>query len=407
MRNYISERLNHIEPSKTVELTTKIARLREEGQHIIGLNVGEPDFATPEHISQAAEKAMAEGFTKYTPVMGLRELRETICWKFQEENGITYDPDQITIGAGAKQCLYAALLAICNEGDEIIIPTPCWVSYKELVKMAGGVPVMVPGHEDFSLDLAAIEDAVTEKTKGILINTPNNPTGAVYNREELEGLAEIICKHDLCVISDEVYEKLIYGESEHISIASLSDEMKERTILVNSFSKTYAMTGWRLGYIAAARDIVKAVNVMQSQMVSSVHSLSQKAGIAALRGSQEPVEKMRQAYEERRDYLYERLSRIDGIKCQKSKGAFYLLPDISAYLGRKWTVESEEGKNTRIVEDDLDLAAYILEEAHVAVVPGSAFLAPGHLRFTYSASMEELKNAMNGIENALKKLGAA
>lgn len=399
MRNYISGRLNHIEPSKTVELTAKIARLREEGKHIIGLNVGEPDFATPEHISQAAQKAMEEGFTKYTPVMGIRELRETICRKFEKENGITYLPDQITIGAGAKQCLYAALLAICDEGDEIIIPTPCWVSYKELVKMAGGIPVMVPCKEDFSLDLEAIETAVTERTKGILINTPNNPTGAVYAREELEGLSEIVCKYDLCVISDEVYEKLIYGKSEHVSIAAISEEMKERTILVNSFSKTYAMTGWRLGYIAAAKEIIKAVNVMQSQMVSSVHSLSQKAGIAALEGSQEPVEEMRKAYEIRRDYMYDRFARIDGIQCQKSEGAFYLLPDVRAYLGRKW--------KDQMIENDLDLAEYILEEAHVAVVPGTAFLAPGHLRFTYAAAMEELKIAMDRIEEALKKLGTA
>ena len=399
MRSYISERLEHIEPSKTVELTTKIARLREAGEHIIGLNVGEPDFATPEHISQAAAKAMEENFTKYTPVMGIRELREAICDKFREENGILYEPDQITIGAGAKQCLYAALLAICNEGDEIIIPTPCWVSYKELVKMAGGVPVTVPCKEDFSLDLDAIEAAVTDKTKGIMINTPNNPTGAVYTEDELEGLARIVCAHDLCVISDEVYERLTYGTDGHVSIASLSEEMKERTILVNSFSKTYAMTGWRLGYLAATREIVKAVNVMQSQMVSSVHSLSQKAGIAALKGSQEPVENMRKAYEERRDYLHGRLCQIEGIKCLKSEGAFYLLPDVSAYYGKKW--------KDQMIKDDIDVAQYILEEAHVAVVPGTAFLAPGHLRFTYAAAMEELKAAMNQIERALKKLGTA
>ena len=278
-----AERVKHIEPSKTVELTARIAELKRQGEKVIGLNVGEPDFVTPPHICAAANQALKEGFTKYTPVMGILPLREAICRKLERENHVCYTPDQITIGAGAKQCIYAALMAVCNPGEEIIIPYPCWVSYTEMVKMAGGTPVLVPCREDFSLDAEAIRNAVTDKTRGILINTPNNPTGAVYSGEALKELGQLAVQKDFYILADEVYEAMVYDGAEHVSIASLSEseEWKDHIILINSFSKTYAMTGWRLGYLAASLEVIGAVNKLQSQMVSSIHSLSQKAGIAA------------------------------------------------------------------------------------------------------------------------------
>ena len=367
----ISKRIQEVEPSSTVELTTRITVMKREGIPVIGLNVGEPDFDTPAHICQAARRAMEEGFTKYTPVMGTLELREAIADKLAAENHVQYGTDEITVGPGAKQCIYAALLALCDPGDEVIIPCPCWVSYTEMVRMAGGVPVTVREAGDFSLDLENIEQAVTDKTKAVIINTPNNPTGAVYSRESLEGLAALAEKYAFYIISDEVYECMVYGGREHVSVSSLSEDARRRTVLINSFSKTYAMTGWRLGYLAAEREVVKAINVVQSQMISSVNSISQKAGTAALRGSQDCVRDMAAEYERRCAFLYERLNSIEGICCRKSEGAFYLLPDVTDYMGREY--------NGKKIEDDLALAEYLLEKARVAVVPGSAFLAPGHL----------------------------
>lgn len=392
----VSRRIQQIQPSRTVELTTRISAMKREGIPVIGLNVGEPDFDTPEHICRAAGEAIAGGFTKYTAVMGIPELREAIADKLESENGVRYALDEITIGPGAKQCIYAALLAVCDPGDEVIIPYPCWVSYTEMVRMVGGVPVPVREKEDFGLDLKAIEEAVTEKTKAVLINTPNNPTGAVYSRESLEHLAYLAKRHDFYIISDEVYECMAYDEKKHVSISSLSEDSRKRTVLINSFSKTYAMTGWRLGYLAADREVVRAVNVVQSQMISSVNSISQKAGVAALRGSQDCVKEMVEEYSRRRTYLYERLNNIKGLCCRKGEGAFYLLPDVTEYFGCAY--------NGREIKDDLDLAEYLLAKAHVAVVPGSAFLAPGHLRITYAASMETLGKAMDAVEEALAEL---
>ena len=392
----ISKRIQEVEPSRTVELTNRIAAMRREGIPVIGLNVGEPDFDTPAHIRRAAKEAIEEGFTRYTPVMGVPEIREAIASKLMRENHVEYAPDEITLGPGAKQCIYAALLALCDPGDEVIIPCPCWVSYTEMVRMAGGVPVAVRTAEDFSLDLAHIERAVTGRTKAVIINTPNNPTGAVYSKESLEELALLAQKHDFYVLSDEVYECMVYEGRTHVSVSALSRDARRRTVLINSFSKTYAMTGWRLGYLAADREVVKAVNVVQSQMISSVNSISQKAGIAALQGSQDCVREMASEYDRRRLFLHERLNRIEGIRCQSGEGAFYLLPDVTDYLGRTY--------NGKRIADDLALAEFLLEKARVAVVPGSAFLAPGHLRITYAASVETLERAADTMEAALRLL---
>lgn len=391
-----SNRVHRIQPSRTVEMTSRVAELKREGKNVIRFNVGEPDYATPEHICQAAEEAMRQGFTKYTPVMGILELREAICMKLLKENHVRYLPDEITIGAGAKQCLLAALLAICNPGDEVIIPYPCWVSYPELVKLTDGEPVMVPGREDFMPDISAIRKAVTKRTKAVMINTPNNPTGAVYDREILEELAALAVEYDFYIISDEVYEKFVYSGKPHVSLSSFSEEIKERTILINGMSKSYAMTGWRIGYTAASREVIRAMNVLQSQMLSSVHSLSQKAAVAALTGTQEPLGSMIREFEKRRNYMRERLNRMQGVSCRESMGAFYLLPDIRGCYGKSY--------RGILIEDDIQLSEYLLEEAMIAAVPGSAFFAPGYLRFSYSNSMGQIEEGMDRMERALQKL---
>lgn len=391
-----AKRVQEIEPSKTVEITNRVAGLEKEGKKILRFNVGEPDFNTPEHICQAAEEAMRQGFTRYTPVMGITELREAICAKLERENHVRYSIDEITIGAGAKQCISTALLAICSPGDEVIIPYPCWVSYTELVKLADGVPVPVPCKEDFGLDLPAIRRAVTERTRAVMINTPNNPTGMVYDRASLQELAELAVEKDFYLISDEVYEKFVYNGGVHVTPASFSERIKEQTILINGMSKAYAMTGWRIGYTAANKEIIRGMNVLQSQIVSSIQSLSQKAAEAALTGTQEPLKEMIREFERRRDYMRERLNHMPGIICGDAMGAFYLFPDITGCLGK--------GYGSFAVGDDLQLAEYLLDEAGIAAVPGSAFLCPGHLRFSYSNSMDQIEQGMDQMEKALKKL---
>ncbi len=392
----ISERVQRIRPSKTVELTSRVAELKQQGKSLISFNVGEPDFPTPEHICRAAEEAMRQGFTKYTPVMGILELREAISEKLERENHVRYLADEITIGAGAKQCLLAALLAVCNPGDEVIIPYPCWVTYPELVKLTDGEPVMVPCGEDFALDVPAIRRAVTKRTKAVMINTPNNPTGAVYDRNSLEELADLAVEYDFYIISDEVYEKFIYNGKEHVSPASFSEEVKRHTILINSMSKAYAMTGWRIGYMAADKEVIRAVNVLQGQILSCVQSLSQKAAVAALTGTQEPLQNMICEFESRRDYMRKRLNRMPGISCMDAGGAFYLLAYVKGCYGKSI------GKG--VIEEDGQVAKYLLEEAGIAVVPGSAFFAPGYLRFSYSNSMELIAKGMDQMERALGKL---
>lgn len=365
----IAKRVQRIQPSQTVEITNKVAKLEGEGKKIIRFNIGEPDFQTPEYICQAAAEAMEQGFTRYTPVMGITELRWAICAKLKSDNQVEYSVDEVTIGAGAKQCIAAALLAVCSPGDEVIVPYPCWVSYTELVKLAEAVPVLVPCREDFTLDIPAIEKAVTKRTKAIIINTPNNPTGAVYDRSSIEELAALAVEKDFYIISDEVYEKFVYHGKEHVSPASLSEEVKEHTILINGFSKTYAMTGWRIGYVAAPGEIIRAINVLQSQMLSCVQSLSQKAAVAALTGSQEPVRMMTAEFEKRRNYMMDRLNGMPGITCADSMGAFYLLPDVTGCYGKRY--------GDMVLENDMQVAEYLLDVAGIAVVPGTAFLHRG------------------------------
>lgn len=393
----ISERIKRMTPSATIELEGIVANLKADGVEIIGLNVGEPDFNTPEHIIRACTKAMEQGKTKYINVNGIPQLRDAICNKLMRENHVKYEPSQIVVSTGAKQALDNAVMAICNPGDEIIVPIPCWVSYIEMIKLADAVPVLVDTDpKSFQMDLKAIEKAITPKTRAIMINTPNNPTGAVYPEESLRALGELAVKHDFYVISDEVYEKLIYNNKKHVCIASLSEEIKAHTILINGMSKSYAMTGWRIGYSATPQDIARAISSLQGHTTSNSTTFVQWAAIEALEGPTDTIEYMRTKFDERRRYLVERLNSLPHISCFNVDGAFYLMPDVSYYYGKRF------GK--RVIKDSVDFCAYMLEEARVAIVPGSAFEAPNSVRVAYSNSLEAIKQGMDNMEKALAKL---
>ena len=392
----LSKRIANITPSATHAMTARIAEKRAAGESIITFSIGEPDFPTPQPIIEACERALREGKTKYTSTNGIAALREAVCEKLRKDNGLRYTPAQICISSGAKQALSNAVYALCDEGDEVLIPTPCYVSYVEIVKLAGGVPVPVPTDDDFSLNAESFRKAVTPRTKLILLNSPNNPTGAVYSRASLEELGRIAEENNLCVISDEVYEKLVYDGAEHVSIASVSDAMYERTVVVNGFSKAYAMTGWRLGYTASSLAVSRACNAFQGHMTSCSVSFVQYAALKAFTDCDDAVEEMRKAFEERRDYMVARLNAMPGIRCQKPQGAFYLMPDVRAYLGR-----SDGGRRIETAED---LCNYLLDEAGVAAVFGEAFCMPGTIRFAYANSMENIRLGMDRMEAALARL---
>ena len=394
----LSARALAIAPSATLEITNKVLRLRRSGVDIISMNAGEPDFGTPENICRAAVEAISLQRTKYTSVSGIPELRDAICEKLEQDDHVSYTPEEISVGTGAKQPLCNAVLALCGEGDEVLLPTPCWVSYVEMVKLAGATPVLVPNREEdgFALNVDAIAAAITPRTKAILINTPNNPTGAVYTRRALEQLAELACRHDFSIISDEVYEKLVYDSAEHICPASLSEDARRRTVVINGFSKAYAMTGWRVGYAAGDREVIRAINAIQGHATSNTCSVAQYAALEALRGPQDSVEAMRREFDRRRLYLLERLGRMPGVSCAGVRGAFYLLPNIASFYGRQW-----QGKT---LKDSFDVADFLLDEAHIAVVPGGAFEAPNHLRIAYSNSTEQLQEGMDRMEAALSRL---
>ena len=392
----ISRRTADITPSATHAMTARIAQLRATGKDIITFSIGEPDFPTPQPVVDACIRALREGKTKYTPTGGIAPLQQAICDKLLRENSLSYEPAQICVSAGAKQALSNAVFALCNEGDEVLVPVPCYVSYLEIVRLAGGVPVTVPTNDDFSLNTDHFRTALTPRTRLILLNSPNNPTGAVYSRSSLEELGRWAVENDLYIISDEVYEKLIYDGAEHVSIAALSEELYQRTVTVNGFSKTFAMTGWRLGYTASTLEISRACNAFQGHMTSCANSFVQYAALNALANCDKEVESMRQAFEERRNYMYERLNAMPGIRCRLPQGAFYLMPDVRAYLGTAcgdWKILSAE-----------DLCNYLLEEAGVAAVFGEAFCMPGTIRFAYANSMDNIRIGMDRMEAALAKL---
>ena len=392
----LSQIVRNITPSATCELGGTVAALRAAGENIVSLNMGEGDFPTPEKICKAAYRAIADGKTKYVGVCGIIELREEICRKLEQENHVRYTPSQICVSTGAKQALNNAVLAVINPGDEVIISTPCWVSYIEIVKLYGGIPVCVDTTDSFMLDIRAIEQAVSERTAAIIINSPNNPTGAVYSREVLEQLVDLAVRHNLYIISDEVYEKLVYNGCEHICMASVSEIGYEHVILVNGFSKTYSMTGWRIGYSAAPVEIADGINAIQGHTTSNSATFTQWAAITALQDCEADVQKMVAAFEQRKNATYARLNAIPGITCENVNGAFYLLPDVSSYFGKKFC-----GKT---IKDSFDFCEFILEQAHTALVPGDAFQAPGHVRIAYTNSMENIEDGLARIEVALTKL---
>lgn len=393
----LAKRMKKFSGSPTSALIARIAELKRAGRDIISLNVGEPDFGTPDYVKVAGIKAIVDNFTKYTPGSGILDLREAISGKLKADNNIVYSVNEICTSVGAKQAVINSLLAICDSGDEVLIPIPCWVSYSEMVRLAEAEPVFVPTLEKgFGLDIVAIEKAITPRTKAIIICTPNNPTGAVYSEASLRALAELACKHDFYIISDEIYEKLIYDGEKHFSIASISKETWSRCITINGLSKAYAMTGWRLGYAAADGEVIEAIKAIQSQTTSAASAISQKAAVAALTGPQNELDRMVEEFDKRRKYVYTRLNSLKGITCDIPKGAFYLMPDVSHYLGKSF--EGKQIKNT------MDFAEYILEKSDVALVPGEAFLAPGKVRISYSNSMRNLKEALDRIEKSLAML---
>ena len=392
----LSPRMNRFSGSPTSALQVRIAELKRQGKNIVSLSIGEPDFDTPNYVKEGAIQAIQEGFTKNTPVNGIFELREAIANKLRKENGMPVTPDNICVSVGAKQGVYSSLMVLCDKGDEVIIPVPCWVSYTEMVKLSEATPILVPCKEDFSLDLDAIRGAVTEKTKAVIICTPNNPSGAVYSEESLRALMDLAIEKDFFVLVDEIYEKLVYNGSKHFSIASISEEAFNHTITINGFSKAYAMTGWRMGYVAARQDIIKAIMRLQSQVNSSNCSISQRAGVTALLGPQDSVDEMVKEFARRKDYVYERVCKIPDMSCPEPQGAFYVLCDISKYFGKRyqeWTINN-----------GYDMSEYLLVTQQVATVPGEAYNIPGKIRFAYANSMENLKEAFDRIEDALAKL---
>lgn len=393
----LSQRIMRMAESATIKMSQMARELAAQGNDVISLSLGEPDFDTPEHIKEAAAQALKDGFTKYTPVPGIPALRQAISDKFKKDNDLDYSPQQIVVSNGAKQCIADISLAMLDEGDEVIILAPFWVSYTEIVKMGGGVPVVLTAgiEDDFKVKAEAVAAAITDKTKLVMFSSPCNPTGSVYEHDELKAIADVVAKHpNVYILSDEIYE-LINFTGKHVSIGSF-DNVKDQTITVNGFSKGYSMTGWRLGYLGAPLHIAKACAKIQGQVTSGANSFGQKAAVAALEGTQQPSLDMRKAFEKRRDMVVAKLGAIDGFKVNNPQGAFYIFPDISAFFGKS------DGE-TKIENAD-DFAMYILNTAYVSVVTGRAFGAPDCVRLSYAAADSVLEDAISRIEKAVAKL---
>lgn len=393
----LSDRLNRLAPSATLVMSQKSSEMKAQGIDVINMSVGEPDFNTPDHIKEAAKKAVDENWSRYSPVPGYVDLRKSIVAKLKNENGLDYSINEILVGNGAKQCVCNAIMALVNDGDEVIIPAPYWVSYPQMVKLAGGEPVFVRAgfEQDFKMTPQQFENAITPKTKMLILCSPSNPTGSVYSKEELQGLAEVIKKHDnLFVLADEIYEHINYIGT-HESIAQF-EGMKERTIVINGVSKAYAMTGWRIGYMAASEWIVKGCNKLQGQYTSGACSVSQKAAEAAYTMQQECVEEMRQAFERRKNLIVKLAKDIPGLEVNNPQGAFYLFPKCSSFFGKRC--------GDRVVNNSTDLALYLLEVGHVATVSGDAFGDPDCFRMSYATSDDNICEAMKRIKEALANL---
>ena len=394
----LAERMSQIKPSPTLALDAKAKALKATGADVINYGVGEPDFDTPDHVKAAGIKAIEDNFTRYTPAGGTMELKEAVCAKFKRDNGLDFTPDQVVINCGGKHTLYNLAQVLFGPGDEVIVPAPYWVSYPPIVALAGATPVIAPTYEanDFKLTPADLEKVITPKTKAIIMNSPSNPTGAVYTRDELSGLAEILLKNRIIVISDDIYEKLIYDGRTFCNMANLSPEMAELTIIAHGLAKTFAMTGWRIGFMAGPKEVASAVTKIQSQSTSNPCAIAQKAGVAALNGPEDSVMTMKKAFEERRTFVVDTLNKIEGVKCFTPGGAFYAFPSVSSYFGKgvgKWKINGSS-----------DLADYLLEEALIAAVPGAAFGEDSCLRLSYAISMEDNKKGLDRMAEALYKL---
>lgn len=395
----LSKKALEIKPSSTLAISAKAAQLKAEGVDVVTFGVGEPDFDTPKHICDAAIEAIRNGDTRYTPASGTMELREAVCKKLKKDNDIEYTPEQIIISNGAKHSLMNTFMAILNDGDEVIIPAPYWLSYSEMVKIAGGVPVIVKTKKqnNFMMTKQEMLDAYTDKTKAIVLTSPSNPTGMVSTIEDLKTVADFAVEKDIFVISDEIYEKLIYEEDKkHISIASLGKDIYDRTIVINGVSKSYAMTGWRIGFTAAPKEVAKLISALQSHMASNPNSIAQKATVAALNGSQQCVEDMTREFKKRRDYIFEREEATPMIHALKPEGAFYLFVDVSETYGKK--------AGEKQINSAADFAAALLEQKYVAVVPCADFGMVDYIRLSYATSMELIKKGMDRIEEFVKEL---
>lgn len=393
MNIQLSNRVSKVTPSSTLAITAKAKELKQNGLDVIGLGAGEPDFNTPENIIEAASRSMKEGHTKYTATGGLPELKKAIIGKLQRDQGLDYKPAEIIVTNGAKHALYTLFQVILDEGDEVIIPAPYWVSYPEQVKLAGGKPVYIAGEESqhFKITAQQLKAAITQKTKAVIINSPSNPTGMIYTKEELEEIGEVCLRHNIVVVSDEIYEKLLYDGNQHVSIAEISPELKAITVIINGVSKSHSMTGWRIGYAAGDEAIIKAMTDVASHSTSNPAAASQYGAIEAYNGTQEPVERMRQAFEERMNIIYKKLNEIPGVTCLKPQGAFYLYPNVM------------EAARITGYEDVDSFVGALLEEALVAVVPGSSFGSPENIRLSYATALESLEEAIRRIHSFVKE----
>lgn len=394
----LSDRARKIKPSPTLAIDSKAKSMKAAGIDVISLGVGEPDFDTPDNIKEAAVRAMKDGFTKYTAVGGIDPLKDAIIAKLGKDNGLGYKREEVIVSCGAKHSLYNIAQALYGPGDEVMIPAPYWVSYPDQVILNDAAPVFIKTYEadSFRVSPEALEECITERTKALILNSPSNPTGMIYDRKALEKIAELALRHNFYVVSDEIYEKLVYDGVEHVSIASLGKEIKDRTIVVNGLSKSHAMTGWRIGYAAGPSEIIRAMTNIQSQSTSNPTSISQKAAIEALTGPQDFVGRMRAEFDGRRRYLVNELNAVEGMKCAMPAGAFYAFPDTSGIYGRRFGDKS--------VSSSTDLALYLLEEAKVAVVHGAAFGDDGYIRLSYATALGEIRRAVERIKEAINRL---
>lgn len=395
----ISKKVGEIAPSLTLEITAKAKKMKADGISVVGFGAGEPDFNTPDYIIESAKKALDIGFTKYTPAAGMVELKDAICKKFLKDNGLKYDSNQIVISSGAKSSLYHAICAIVDEGDEVILPSPYWLTYPELIKLAGGKCVLVEAKKEngYKMNAKQFENAITDKTKALILNSPNNPTGAVYSEQEIKAIAKVAEEKGIYVIADEIYEKLVYGENTHYSIASYSEKMKELTIIINGMSKTYAMTGWRIGYLAAPLAIAKAISSMQSHTTSNACSIAQYASVTALEDAEGDkfIEKMQKVFDERRKLMVEILGKIDGIECIEPQGAFYVFVNVGKLYGKTF--------NGEVINGSLKFADCALKKG-VALIPGVAFGNDECIRLSYAISNEDIVEGLKRLADFISEL---